>query len=74
MCSGRLCLGGRLGTLDSFNDELPRLGGIAPADHLHPFSGFEVFVVHKEMLDLVKRDSRQVGVITDTLVALREFQ
>src|SRR6476620_8365966 len=45
---------------DRVNDEPARFGTVTPADHLHPFSGLQILVVLKEMLDLLDGDLRHV--------------
>ncbi len=54
-------------------DEGAALGSIAPTQNLHPFAGFEILVVAEEMLDLIERDLRQIGIIVNLLVARREL-
>ena len=44
----------------------------APAEHLHPLADLEILVVSEEMLDLLVRDLRQIGVLEHFLVATRE--
>ena len=63
-----------LGALDRLDDQPLGLGRIAPAGDLHPLARLEVLVVLEEVLDLVERDLRQVGVVEDVLVALRELR
>src|SRR3546814_323869 len=54
--------GGLLGVraFDRIKDDLPCFGGIAPAFDLHPFAGFQVLVMGKEMLDLLRHDLGQI--------------
>src|SRR5437868_214765 len=59
-----------LSPLDRLGDQALRLRAIAPADHLHPFAGLEILVVLEEMLDLLQRDLRHVGVVHHVLIAL----
>src|SRR5690606_38356597 len=54
-----------------FADVAAGLGGIAPASHLHPLAAFQVLVVLEEVLDLLARDLRQVGVFEHALIAAR---
>ena len=48
--------------------------GVAPAQHLDPFAGFEILVVLEEVLDLLQRDLGQIAVVLYLVVALREFR
>jgi hypothetical protein len=43
--------------------EMPSLDGVTPAAELYPLTGFEVLVVFEEVLNLLQRDLRQVGVV-----------
>ncbi len=45
-------------SLDRIDDQLPRLGGIAPADQFDPFTRLKVLVVFEEVLDLLACDLR----------------
>src|SRR5262249_12006367 len=44
--------------LDRLGDQAPRLGCVAPAEHLDPLAGLEVLVVLEEVLDLLDGDFR----------------
>ncbi len=56
------------GALDRFQDDL--LGGVDvhPVADLHPLAGFQILVVLEEVLDLLERDFRKIGVIGDLVV------
>src|SRR4029079_9486867 len=46
--------------LDRFEEDPASVGGITPLADADPFLGFEVLIVSKEMLDLLKHDRWQV--------------
>src|SRR4029079_19615049 len=62
-----------LRSLDGGADHRLGFGGLAPALHLHPLAGLQVLVVLEEVLHLLQRDLRQVGVVAHVLVALGEL-
>src|SRR5260370_6251472 len=64
---------GFFGPFDALPHERASLLGIAPADDPDPFFGLEILVVSEEMLDLLERDRRQIGVIVHMRVALSEL-
>src|SRR6266404_281344 len=70
MLTGRLFA--LLGPLDRIDDQLPCLGGIAPADQFDPFARLKILVMFEEVLDLLACDRRQVSVFMDVLVAFGE--
>src|SRR5262249_9622027 len=49
------------------------LVSVAPAGGRYPLSSFEVLIVREEVLDLAPRDFRQIGIVPDLCVALREL-
>src|SRR5437868_1675434 len=57
-----------LRSLDRFDDDPARLGGIAPLPDADPLVGFEVLIVGEEMLDLLKHDRRQVLPLADVRI------
>src|SRR5947209_5114029 len=59
---------------DRLDDEPARFSAVTPADHLHPFSGLQILVVLKEMLDLLDGDLRHVRDLVDVGVALGQFR
>ena len=64
---------GGFGPFNRFPDQAPRFLGTAPADEFHPFAGFQVFVVLKEMLDLLNGDARQIRVFMHMDIALGQL-
>src|SRR6185437_7507813 len=58
---------------DAFRDQLVRILGPAPAQHLDPFAGLEILVVLEEMLDLLQRDFGQVAIAPHLVVALGQL-
>ena len=61
-----------LGACNPFNDQPARFVGVAPAVALHPFARLEILVVREEMLDLAAGDVRQIGIVLDVGIALRQ--
>ena len=59
--------------VDCLGDKALGLVSVAPAGERYPLAPFEVLVVREEVLDLAPRDFRQVGVVPDMCVALRQF-
>src|SRR6187200_1914658 len=59
---------------DAFDDQPLGVVGIAPAQHLDPFAGFEILVVLEEVLDLLQRDVGKVVVVLHLVIALRQFR
>src|SRR6266404_4553548 len=53
----------RLRPRDAFHDQFARVVGVAPAQHLDPFAGFEILVMFEEVLNLLQRDVGQVVVV-----------
>ena len=51
------------GPRDALQDQSAGVVSAAPVQHLDPFAGFEILVVLEEVLDLLQRDLRQVGVV-----------
>src|SRR5688572_13494041 len=59
----------RLLALDAFQDQLMRVGGVAPAHHLDPFVRLQILVVLEEVLDLLQRDLGQIAVGLHPVIA-----
>ena len=62
----------RMLPLDPLEHQAARFGGVAPTEDLDPFLGLEILVMGEEMLDLLDRDRRQIGMVVDVGVALGE--
>jgi len=56
---------------DGLNDEFLRLFGSIPSTDANPFPGLQVFVVLKEVLDLLHGDIGQVGMVHNMVITLR---
>ena len=59
--------------VDRLSDKALSLVSVAPAGGRYPLASFEVLVVREEVLDLAPRDFREIGIIPDFCVALREL-
>src|SRR5258708_28480529 len=46
--------------------------GVTPPGHLNPFARLQVFVMFKEMLDLLQRDVWEIGILPNADIALRQ--
>src|SRR5215469_7145726 len=59
--------------VNRLSDKALGLVSVAPAGGRYPLASFEVLVVREEVLDLAPRDFRQIGIVPDLCVALREL-
>ena len=62
-----------LGALDRLGDEPARFARVADVVDLRPLAGLEILVVPEEVLDLLHRDLRQIGVVRHLVVAHRRL-
>src|SRR5580704_5875129 len=54
-------------------DQLPGLRRISPPGNLDPFARLQVLVMLEEVPDLLESNLRQVGVVHDVNIALRQL-
>ena len=56
------------GSLYRLYNQLPCRVGVFPVVYFYPFARFKIFVMLKEMLDLIQRDLRQIAKVMNIFI------